>query len=90
MKVKAQMLQYEMRKLKGEMRGNKLSTRGFILWFGLPQRRPYIHTVEALTKSIASRQSSIFRVLADYYVIIKKYQQGDELGNLKTLTYGSN
>src|SRR6185437_13130324 len=54
MKVKAQMLQYEMRKLKGGMRGSKLSTRGFIPWFGLPQRRPYVHVVEALTKSITS------------------------------------
>src|SRR6185312_5583231 len=36
------------------MRGRELSTRGFIPWFGLPQRRPYIHVVEALTKSIAS------------------------------------
>ena len=35
--------------------------RGFIPWFGLPPRRPYIHVVEALTKSIASRQSSLFR-----------------------------
>ena len=61
MKVKAQRLQYEMRKLKEGMRGSKLSTRGFIPWFGLPQRRPYIHVVEALTKSIASRQSSLFR-----------------------------
>ena len=25
------------------------------------QRRPYIHVVEALTKSITSRQSSLFR-----------------------------
>ena len=24
-----------------------------MVWFGLPQRRPYIHVVEALTKSIA-------------------------------------
>ena len=54
MKIKAQRLQYEMRKLKGGMRGSKLSTRGFISWFGLPQRRSYIHVVEALTKSIAS------------------------------------
>ena len=29
-----------MRKLKGAMRGSKLSTRRFIPWFGLPQRRP--------------------------------------------------
>jgi len=43
-----------MRKLKGGMRGSKLSTRRFIPWFGLTQRRPYIHVVEALTKSIAS------------------------------------
>ena len=44
-----------MRKLKEGMRGSKLSTRRFIPWFGLPQRRcPYIHVVEALTKSIAS------------------------------------
>ena len=50
-----------MRKLKGGMRGSKLSTREFIPWFGLPQRRPYVHVVEALTKSIASRQSSLFR-----------------------------
>jgi len=47
-------LQYEMRKLKGGMRRSKLSTRRFIPWFGLPQRRPYIHVVEAITKSIAS------------------------------------
>src|SRR6185503_16970231 len=47
--------------LKGGMRGSELSTRGFFPWFGLPQRRPYIHVVEALTKSIASRQSSLFR-----------------------------
>ena len=33
--------------LKWGMRGSKLSTRRFILWFGLPQRRPYIHVVEA-------------------------------------------
>ena len=43
------------------MRGSKLSTRRFIPWFELPQRRPYIHIVEALTKSIDSRQSSLFR-----------------------------
>ena len=61
MKVKAHKLQYEMRKRKEWMKGSKLSTRGFIPWFGLPQRRPYIHVVEALTKSIASRQSSLFR-----------------------------
>ena len=61
MKVKAQRLQYEMRKLKGGMRGSKLSTQEFIPWFGLPLRRPYIHVVEALTKSIASQQSSLFR-----------------------------
>ena len=61
MKVKAQRLQYEMRKLKGGMRGSKLSTRGFIPWFGWPQRRPYIHVVEALTKSFAYRQSNLFR-----------------------------
>src|SRR6185369_3867474 len=36
------------------MRGSELSTRGFIPWFGLPQRRPYVHIVEALTKSITS------------------------------------
>ena len=40
--------------LKRGMRGSELSTRGFIPWFGLPQRRPCIHIVEALTKSIAS------------------------------------
>ena len=60
MKIKAQMLQYEMRKLKEGMRENKLSTRGLIPWFGLLQRHPYIHVVEALIKSIASRQSSLF------------------------------
>ena len=43
------------------MRGSELSTRGFIPWFGLPQRRPYVHVVEALTKSIASQQPSLFR-----------------------------
>ena len=32
------------------MRGSELSTRGFIPWFGLPQRRLYIHVVKALTK----------------------------------------
>ena len=36
------------------MRESKLLTREFIPWFGLPQRRPYIHVVEALTKNIAS------------------------------------
>ena len=43
------------------MRGSELSTRGFIPWFGLPQRRPYVHVVETLTKSIVSRQSSLNR-----------------------------
>ena len=47
--------------LKRGMRESELSTRGFIRWFGLPQMRPYVHVVEALTKSIASRQSSLFR-----------------------------
>ena len=47
--------------LKGGMRGSELSTREFIPWFGLPQRHPYVNVVEALTKSIDSRQSSIFR-----------------------------
>ena len=61
MKVEAQRLQYEMRKLKEGMRGSELSTREFIPRFGLPQRRSYVHVVEALTKSIASRQSSLFR-----------------------------
>src|SRR6185312_16245602 len=40
--------------LKGGMRGSELSTQEFIPWFRLPQRRPYVHVVEALTKSIAS------------------------------------
>ena len=48
-------------KLKGGIKERKLSTREFIPWFELPQRRPYIHIVEALTKSIASRKSSLFR-----------------------------
>ena len=61
MKIEAQRLQYEMRKLKGGMRESELSTRVFITWFGLPQRRPYVHVVKVLTKSIASRQSSLFR-----------------------------
>jgi len=44
-----------MRKLKRrDERKQTLDTRGFIPWFGLPQRRPYIHVVEAITKSIAS------------------------------------
>ena len=43
-----------MRKLKGGMRENKFSTQRFIPWLELPQRRPYIHVVEALTKCIAS------------------------------------
>ena len=51
MKVRAQRLQYEMRKLKGGMRGSKLLMQRFIPWFGLPQRRLYVHVVEALTKS---------------------------------------
>ena len=42
------------------MRESELSTRGYILWFGLSQMRSYVHVVEALTKSIASRQSSLF------------------------------
>ena len=42
------------------MRGSKLSTRRFIPWFGLTQRRPYIHVVEALTKSIASGNQVLF------------------------------
>ena len=50
-----------MRKLKGGMRGSKLLMQEFIPWFGLLERRPYIHVVEALTKSIASRQSSLSR-----------------------------
>ena len=50
-----------MRKLKERDRRSKLLTRVFIPWFGLPQRHTYIHVVEALTKSIASRQSSLFR-----------------------------
>ena len=36
-------------------------TRRFIPWFGWPQRHTYIHVVEALTKSIASRPPSLFR-----------------------------
>ena len=48
-------------RLMGGMRESELSTREFIPWFGLPQRRPYVHDVEALTKSIASQQSSLFR-----------------------------
>ena len=44
-------------RLKRGMRGSELSTRGFVPWFRLPQRRPYVCVVEALTKSIASRQS---------------------------------
>ena len=43
-----------MQKLKGGMRGSKLSTRRFIMWFGLPRRRPYIHVVEVITNSIVS------------------------------------
>ena len=38
-----------------------LVTRGFIPWFGQPQRHTYIHVVESLTKSIASRPPSLFR-----------------------------
>ena len=49
-------------KLKGrDERKQTLDVRIFVPWFGLPPSRPYIHVVEALTKSIASRQSSLFR-----------------------------
>ena len=40
MKIKAQGLQYEKRKLKGGMRGSKLSMRELIPWFRLPPRYP--------------------------------------------------
>ena len=61
MKVKAHKLQYEMRKLKGrDERKRTLDTRiNPVVRFAT--RRPYVHVVEALTKSIASRQSSLFR-----------------------------
>ena len=60
--------------LKGGMRGSELSTRGFILWFGLPQRRPYVHVVEALTKSIASgnQVSSVNTITATLIPIFTK------------------
>ena len=60
--------------LKRGMRGSKLSTRGFIPWFGLPQRRPYIHVVEALTKSIASgnQVSSVNTITVTLILIFTK------------------
>ena len=60
--------------LKRGMRGSKLSTRGFIPWFGLPQRRPYVHVVEALTKSIASgnQVSSVDAIMVTLIPIFTK------------------
>ena len=54
MKVKAHKLQYEIRKLKERNeRKHTLDARIYpVVW--IAQRRPYIHVVEALTKSIAS------------------------------------
>ena len=50
-----------MRRLKErDERKRTLDTRIYLV-FGLPQKRPYVHVVEALTKSIASRQLSLFR-----------------------------
>jgi len=61
MKIKAHKLQYEMRKLKErDERKRTLDTRIYPV-VRLPQRRPYVHVVEELTKSIASWQSSLFR-----------------------------
>jgi len=58
MKVKTQTLQYEMQKLKE--RDERKQTLDARIYPVLPQRRPYIHVVKALMKSIASRQSSLF------------------------------
>ena len=58
-KVKAQKeASIKCKNIKSGIGGSKLSTRVFISWFGQPQRHTYIHVVEALTKSIAFRQSS--------------------------------
>ena len=60
--------------LKRGMGGSELSTRGFISWFGLPQRRPYVHVVEALTKSIASgnQVSSVNTITATLILLSTK------------------
>ena len=49
-------------------------TREFIPWFGLPQRHPYIHVVEALTKSIASSNqvSSVNTIMVTFILLSTK------------------
>ena len=63
MKVKAQRLQYEMRKIKGEIEEANSRHEGLSHGSDCYKVIPYIHVVEALNKSIASRQSSLFRGL---------------------------
>ena len=50
-----------MQKLKGrDERKRTLDTRIYpVIWFAT--KAPYVHVVEAFTKSIAFRQSSLFR-----------------------------
>ena len=62
--------------LKRGMRGSELSIRGFIPWFGLPQRRPYVHVVEALTKSIAS-DNQVSSVNTITVTLIPIFTKGD-------------
>ena len=61
------------------MRGSKLSTRGFIPWFGLPQRRLYIHVVKALTKigklSLPGNQVSSVNTITVTLILI--FTKGD-------------
>ena len=49
-----------MRKLKGEMRESKLFNTRIYPVVRLATKAPLLHVVEALTKSIDSRQSSLF------------------------------
>jgi len=48
------------------MRESKLSTRGFISWFGLTLSHPYIHVVEALNQEY--RFSAIIKSLLGLFL----------------------
>ena len=72
-----------MRKLKGRMRESKLFDTRIYPVVRLPQSHTYIHVVEVLTKSIASRPLKVIGCSS-------LRGGGGELGKLKTLTSSSN
>src|SRR6185312_11834352 len=67
------------RSLRRGMRESELSTRGYIPWFGLPQRHLYVHVVEGLKHSrrVSLPSNQVSPVNTITVILIPIFTKGD-------------